>query len=175
MRAARHARDEVMTILDRLETTLRIRGGFPLEGSVATQGAKNAALPIMAASLLAKGKVTLHGVPRITDVSVMWSLLESLGARLRYEGTGTVTIDAGNVSETRAPYALVRKLNASFDLTGALLGRFGCAEVPLPGGCVLGTRATDMHEAAFRALGAHVKNEHGCLVAEAGGRRLRGG
>ncbi len=161
-------------MLDRLDTTLRVRGGARLEGSVATHGAKNAALPIMAASLLAKGKVTLHRVPRITDVSVMWSLLEALGARLRREGNGTVTIDSSNVASHRAPYTLVRKLAASFDLAGPLLGRFGRAEVPLPGGCVLGTRATDMHEQAFTALGADVKNAHGYLIATAKQRRLQG-
>ncbi len=160
--------------LDRLETTLRVRGGAPLEGSVATHGAKNAALPIMAASLLTKGKITLHHVPRITDVSVMWSLLEALGARLRFEGEGTVTIDSSNVASHRAPYTLVRKLAASFDLVGPLLGRFGRAEVPLPGGCVLGTRATDMHEQAFIALGCEVKNAHGYLIATAKYPRLRG-
>lgn len=163
-----------MNTLDRLETTLRVRGGAPLEGSVRTHGAKNAALPIMAASLLAKGKVTLHRVPRITDVSVMWSLLEALGARLRLESEGTVTIDAGNVATHRAPYTLVRKLAASFDLVGPLLGRFGRAEVPLPGGCVLGTRATDMHEQAFVALGCEVKNAHGYLIATTKRRRLEG-
>jgi UDP-N-acetylglucosamine 1-carboxyvinyltransferase len=88
-------------MLDRLETTLRVRGGARLEGSVATHGAKNAALPIMAAALLAKGKVTLHRVPHITDVSVIGSLLEALGARLRYEGADTVTIDASNVAQFR--------------------------------------------------------------------------
>jgi UDP-N-acetylglucosamine 1-carboxyvinyltransferase len=160
--------------LDRLETTLRVRGGAPLEGSVRTHGAKNAALPIMAASLLAKGKVTLHRVPRITDVSVMWSLVEALGARIRYEGNGTVTIDASNAASHRAPYTLVRKLAASFDVAGPLLGRFGRAEVPLPGGCVLGTRATDMHEQAFRALGCEVKNEGGFLIATSKKKRLQG-
>jgi UDP-N-acetylglucosamine 1-carboxyvinyltransferase len=161
-------------MLDRLETTLRIRGGARLEGSVATHGAKNAALPIMAAALLAKGTVTLHRVPRITDVSVMWSLLEALGARLRYEGDNTLTIDASNVASYRAPYALVRKLAASFDVVGPLLGRFGRAEVPLPGGCVLGTRATDLHEQAFVALGCEVHNAHGYLIAESRDGRLRG-
>jgi len=163
-----------LNTLDRLETTLRVRGGAPLEGSVRTHGAKNAALPIMAATLLAKGKVTLHRVPRITDVSVMWSLLEALGARLRYEGDGTVTIDTSNVASHRAPYTLVRKLAASFDVVGPLLGRFGRAEVPLPGGCVLGTRATDMHEQAFRALGCEVKNAHGYLIATSKRKRLQG-
>ncbi len=164
-----------MNVLDRLDTTLRVVGGARLEGSVEVQGAKNAALPIMAAALLARGKVTLHRVPRITDVSVMWSLLEALGARLSLDGRNTITIDASNVNKHRAPYALVRKLAASFDLCGPLLGRFGRAEVPLPGGCVLGTRATDMHEAAFRALAADVSVAHGYLIASAPGGRLRGG
>jgi UDP-N-acetylglucosamine 1-carboxyvinyltransferase len=164
-----------MNVLDRLDTTLRVVGGARLEGSVEVQGAKNAALPIMAAALLARGKVTLHRVPRITDVSVMWSLLEALGARLSLRGRNTITIDAANVNKARAPYTLVRKLAASFDLCGPLLGRFGRAEVPLPGGCVLGTRATDMHEAAFRALDAEVSVAHGYLIASARGGRLRGG
>src|ERR1700758_2227418 len=162
-------------MLDRLQTTLRGGGGVRLEGSVATHGAKNAALPIMAASLLAKGPVTLHRIPRITDVSVMWSLLEALGARLKLEDSHTLTIDSTNVGTHRAPYTLVRKLAASFDVTGALLGRFGRAEVPLPGGCVLGTRATDMHEQAFVALGCDVSNNHGSLIAQSKGPRLRGG
>jgi UDP-N-acetylglucosamine 1-carboxyvinyltransferase len=161
-------------MLDRLETSLRVRGGARLEGSVATHGAKNAALPIMAAALLARGTVTLRKVPRITDVSVMWSLLEALGARLRYESADVVTIDSSNVASYRAPYALVRKLAASFDIVGPLLGRFGRAEVPLPGGCVLGTRATDMHERAFVALGCEVRNAHGYLIAESKRRRLQG-
>ena len=164
-----------MNVLDRLDTTLRVVGGARLEGSVEIQGAKNAALPIMAASLLARGKVTLHRVPRITDVSVMWSLLEALGARLSLDARNTITIDASNVNKPRAPYTLVRKLAASFDLCGPLLGRFGRAEVPLPGGCVLGTRATDMHEQAFRELGAEVAVAHGYLIASAPGGRLKGG
>ena len=163
-----------MNVLDRLDTIVRCRGGHRLEGSVDIQGAKNAALPIMAAALLADGPVTLHRVPRITDVSVMWSLLEALGARLTLDGPNTVTIDPSNCNTHRAPYALVRKLAASFDLCGPLLGRFGRAEVPLPGGCVLGTRATDMHEAAFRALGASVTVSHGFLVASADNGRLSG-
>jgi UDP-N-acetylglucosamine 1-carboxyvinyltransferase len=164
-----------MNVLDRLDTSLRVVGGATLEGSVVVQGAKNAALPIMAASLMARGTVTLHRVPRITDVSVMWSLLEALGARLSLEGRNTITIDPSNVNRHRAPYALVRKLAASFDLVGPLLGRFGRAEVPLPGGCVLGTRATDMHEQAFRALDAEVSVAHGYLIASARAGRLRGG
>jgi UDP-N-acetylglucosamine 1-carboxyvinyltransferase len=163
-----------MNLLDRLDTTLRVNGGARLEGSVETHGAKNAALPIMAAALMAKGKVTLHRVPRITDVSVMWSLLEALGARLSLDGPNTLTIDASNVATYRAPWTLVRKLAASFDVVGPLLGRFGRAEVSLPGGCILGTRATDMHEMAMRTLGATVTNEHGYLIAQAPAKQLRG-
>ncbi len=163
-----------MNVLDRLETTLRVRGGHALRGSVETHGAKNAALPIMAAALLAKTPVTLHRIPRITDVSVMWQLLESLGAQVRSAGTNSITIDASGVAQHRAPYTLVRKLAASFDLVGPLLGRFGRAEVPLPGGCVLGTRATDMHETAFNALGADVSNAHGYLIATSPQGRLHG-
>lgn len=164
-----------MNVLDRLDTTLRVVGGARLEGSVEVQGAKNAALPIMAASLLARGKVTLHRVPRITDVSVMWQLLEALGARVSFHGPNTVVIDPANVNKYRAPYTLVRKLAASFDLCGPLLGRFGRAEVPLPGGCILGTRATDMHEAAFRSLSAEVSVAHGYLIASALDGVLQGG
>jgi UDP-N-acetylglucosamine 1-carboxyvinyltransferase len=158
-----------------LETSLRVRGGHRLEGSVETHGSKNAALPIMAAALLARSPVTLHRIPRITDVSVMCSLLEALGARLHQEAPGTLTIDPSNVGMVRAPYTLVRKLAASFDVVGPLLGRFGRAEVPLPGGCILGTRATDMHEQAFRALQADVSNAHGYLIATARKGRLQGG
>ncbi len=173
--ASDRAMARTMNLLDRLDTTLRVHGGARLQGSVDTHGAKNAALPIMAAALMAKGKVTLHRVPRITDVSVMWSLLEALGARLSLDGPNTITIDASNVATYRAPWTLVRKLAASFDVVGPLLGRFGRAEVSLPGGCILGTRATDMHEMAMRALGATVTNEHGYLIAQAPGRTLRGG
>jgi hypothetical protein len=93
----------IMNVLDRLETTLRVRGGHQLLGSVETHGAKNAALPIMAAALLAKTPVTLHRVPSITDVSVMWQLLEALGARLRSEGKGTITIDPTGFRRTARP------------------------------------------------------------------------
>ncbi len=163
-----------MNVLERLETTLRVRGGHRLSGSVETHGAKNAALPIMAAALMAKSPVTLHRIPNITDVSVMRQLLEALGARIQSEGAGTLTIDPSNLSNFRAPYTLVRKLAASFDLAGPLLGVFGHAEVPLPGGCILGTRATDLHEHAFRALGARISNAHGYLIATAGPHGLRG-
>jgi UDP-N-acetylglucosamine 1-carboxyvinyltransferase len=92
-----------VNVLDRLDTILRCHGGHRLEGSIDTHGAKNAALPIMAAAILTNDTVTLHRVPRITDVSVMWSLLEALGARLTLDGPNTITIDSSNVNTHRAP------------------------------------------------------------------------
>ncbi len=156
-----------MDSLEGLRTRLIVEGGHRLEGSLAPPGAKNAALPIMAASILCEGEVVLHRVPRITDVDVMAAILESLGARVREQPGGTLVIDAASINSNIAPYALVSKLNASFDVTGALLGRFGRAEVPLPGGCVLGPRAVDMHLHGFEALGANVDLEHGSVVVTA--------
>jgi len=161
-----------MDALEGLRTRLIVEGGHRLEGSLAPPGAKNAALPIMAASILCEGDVILHRVPRITDVDVMAAILESLGARVREQPGGTLVIDAASLNSNTAPYALVSKLNASFDVTGALLGRFGRAEVPMPGGCILGPRAVDMHLHGFEALGAKVDLEHGCVVVTAS--QLRG-
>ncbi len=154
-----------MQSLEELRTRLVIDGGRRLEGSLCVPGAKNAALPIMAASLLAAGEVILHYVPRITDVDVMAAILESLGARVREQAGGTLVIDTSTVDSWRAPYALVSKLNASFDVTGALLARFGRAQVPQPGGCILGPRAIDMHLKGFERLGASVSLEHGSVIA----------
>src|SRR5579864_1725 len=161
-----------MDSLEGLRTKLIVEGGHRLEGTLAPPGAKNAALPIMAAAILCQSEVVLHRVPRITDVDVMTAILESLGARVREKPGGTLVIDAAQVNSHTAPYALVSKLNASFDVTGALLGRFGQAEVPRPGGCILGPRAVDMHLHGFEALGAKVDLEHGSVVVGAG--TLRG-
>lgn len=156
-----------MDSLEGLRTRLLIEGGRRLEGVVAPPGAKNAALPIMAACLLCESEVILHRVPRITDVDVMAAILESLGARVREQPGGTLIIDGSSVNSHTAPYALVSKLNASFDVTGALLGRFGHAEVPRPGGCILGPRAVDMHLHGFESLGARVDLEHGSVIVSA--------
>jgi UDP-N-acetylglucosamine 1-carboxyvinyltransferase len=156
-----------MDHLDGLRTRLVIDGGHRLEGSVEAPGAKNAALPIMAAAILAEGEVVLHAVPRITDVDVMTSILESLGARVREQPGGTLVIDTAPINASAAPYALVSKLNASFDVTGPLLARFGRAQVPQPGGCVLGPRAVDLHLKGFELLGASVTLEHGSIIAAA--------
>src|SRR5215471_12307028 len=108
----------MMDSLEGLRTRLVIDGGRRLEGTIPAPGAKNAALPIMAASILAEGEVVLHNVPRITDVDVMAALLESLGARVREQAGGTLLIETSAVASQAAPYALVSKLNASFDVAG---------------------------------------------------------
>ncbi len=153
--------------LEGLSTRLVIEGGRRLEGVLDAPGAKNAALPIMAASVLAEGEVVLHHVPRITDVDVMIAILESLGARVREQPGGTLVINTASVNSHAAPYALVSRLNASFDITGALLARFGRAQVPQPGGCILGPRTVDLHLKGFEALGASVNLEHGSIIAAA--------
>jgi UDP-N-acetylglucosamine 1-carboxyvinyltransferase len=144
---------------------LVINGGIPLKGEIEANGAKNAALPIMAACILAAGKIKLKRIPDISDVRIMGELLEQMGASVCFEGGGDVVIDTSGLKETRAPYKLVRKLNASFDVTGALAGRFGEAFVPLPGGCVIGTRAIDLHLEGFKALGCNIGQEPGGFVA----------
>jgi UDP-N-acetylglucosamine 1-carboxyvinyltransferase len=156
-----------MESLDGLRTRLVVEGGRRLEGVVDVPGAKNAALPIMAAAILAQGEVVIHNVPRITDVDVMTALLESLGARVREQPGGSLVIDTASMDSTAPPYALVSRLNASFDVAGPLLARFRRTEVPQPGGCVLGPRAIDMHLKGFEQLGATVSLEHGSIVATA--------
>ena len=128
----------------------------------------------MAAALLAKGTVTLHRIPRITDVSVMWSLLEALGARIRSKGDNT----SRSTPATSRPIARPTRWCASSPLRSISSDRCwdasGAPRCRLPGGCVLGTRATDMHEQAFVALGCDVHNAHGYLIAQARGSRLVG-
>lgn len=151
---------------------LLIRGGKKISGKIRVNGAKNAALPIMAACILVKGEVILKRVPDISDVWVMADILRSLGAEVDFEGKGEMRINTDNVSITTAPYELVKQIHASFDITGPLLARFNKAEVHLPGGCVIGTRAVDLHIEGFGRLGAEVDLEHGILKAKS--RELKG-
>ena len=144
---------------------LKVIGGNKLNGSIEVSGAKNAALPIMAASLLTGEDIKLTRVPNISDVWIMADILRSLGAKVDFEGKGEMLINAGGVNRVNPSYELVGKMNASFDITGPLLARFGEASVPLPGGCNLGSRPVDMHISAFRDLGAHVVYEHGYVKA----------
>lgn len=145
---------------------LRVTGGRELRGSVAVSGAKNAALPIMAASLLATKPVTLHRVPRLQDIITMSHLLERLGATVETDGH-SIRIDPRKVTVTTAPYDLVRTMRASFWVLGPLLARFGKASVSQPGGCAIGVRPVDLHVAGLRAIGARVSTKRGMVSARA--------
>ena len=147
--------------------TIRIHGGNPLCGDVTISGSKNATLPLLAASLLVKGHTVIENVPRIDDVYDMIEMLRALGAKCDFVEDTTLSIDARAISSVSAPYDLVRKMRGSFYVAGALLGRFGEAEVPLPGGCVIGSRPVDFHIDGFKALGAVVEERHGVMHARA--------
>ena len=151
---------------------LVVQGGHALHGQMVANGAKNAALPIMAAALLAKGKVVLRRVPNISDVWTLAGILKSMGCRVDYDGHGLMEIDTSTLTTTKAPDHLVRKMNASFDVMGPLLAAYGEGEVSLPGGCNLGSRPVDLHLAGFRKLGAEVSSQRGFVRANA--KKLRG-
>src|SRR5688572_16289886 len=123
---------------------LVIRGGRPLTGTVAASGAKNSALPLMAATILAPGEHVLEHVPRLADTRTMARVLEALGAKVRWDGT-TMRIDSSVCSSVEAPYELVRTMRASVYVLGPLLARFCRARVSLPGGCAWGPRPVDLH------------------------------
>ncbi|NED98130.1 UDP-N-acetylglucosamine 1-carboxyvinyltransferase [Phytoactinopolyspora alkaliphila] len=145
---------------------LRVIGGASLRGSVHVSGAKNSALKLMAATLLAEGASTLHDVPAITDVDYMGELLTRLGAHVS-RADGTITVDVPEKLAHEAPYELVRRLRASICVLGPLLARCGAADVALPGGDAIGSRGLDMHIAGLQRLGAEVNVEHGFVVARA--------
>ncbi|MGI6458625.1 MAG: UDP-N-acetylglucosamine 1-carboxyvinyltransferase [Candidatus Hydrogenedentales bacterium] len=142
-----------------------IRGGRPLHGSVYVRGAKNAALPLMAAALLSEEPCVLHNVPCLHDVFTMDKILSGMGMRIDFTGR-SMTLDASDVNSQEAPYDLVRKMRASFFVLGPLLGRFGKARVSLPGGCAIGTRPVDIHLKGLEALGASITIQEGYIVAE---------
>jgi UDP-N-acetylglucosamine 1-carboxyvinyltransferase len=134
-----------------------IEGGRPLSGTVRAAGNKNAALPVLAASILASGEVRLTNIPRIRDVETMVELLDDLGADIEWTGPNEVRVDGRGVSKTDLDPDLAREIRASFLLAGPLLSRFGHVTVPPPGGDVIGRRRLDTHVHAFTALGAEVK------------------
>ncbi len=142
-----------------------VKKSNPLKGSVRIDGAKNAVLPIIAATLLAKGKSVLREVPNLKDVHVISDLLRHLGAEVEYKGT-TLTVDATNLTTYDAPYELVRKMRASFLVMGPLLARFNQTKISMPGGCAIGTRPIDLHLKGFKALGANVVMDHGFVEAK---------
>ena len=143
-----------------------IEGGARLHGEVEVAGAKNLALKLMAASLLASGRTTFHNVPRIKDVNTMRAVLEGLGAGSSLSGH-TLEIDTDDISSYTAPYELVRQMRASLVVLGPLVGRFGEAEVSAPGGCNLGLRKFNFHLDGLRALGADIELDHGFIKATA--------
>jgi len=149
---------------------LLVTGGARLEGAVVVSGAKNSALKLMAAALLAPGRTVLRNVPRIQDCFTMGEVLEHLGAGVAWDGN-TVTIDATTLTSVEAPYELVRRMRASTAVLGSLLARAGQARVAMPGGDEIGSRPIDLHIAGLRSMGAHVGSEHGFLVAETAGLR----
>jgi len=149
------------------EEQIVVMGGVHLQGEVQVAGSKNSSLPILAASLLAaRGQSVLHNVPEISDVEIMCKMIASLGAQVSREGH-TVIIDASNLQTAVAPEQYVRQMRASFYVAAPLLARLRSAEVPMPGGCVLGARPIDYHVNAFRKMGAHINVERGAMLAKA--------
>jgi UDP-N-acetylglucosamine 1-carboxyvinyltransferase len=143
-----------------------IQGGHPLKGTIYVSGAKNAILPVMAASLLAPGKSVLSNVPNLIDIKTMAHLMRIIGARVE-SGDGKMYIDSTDVCYCEAPYELVSKMRASIYVLGPLLARLGEAKVSFPGGCAIGTRPVDLHLKAIEKLGAEVTIEHGYIHAKA--------
>lgn len=150
-----------------------IHGGRPLMGEVTISGAKNAAVAIIPAALLVDGVCRIENIPQISDVTLLFSILEELGARVRVLNRHTVEIDSRHVHSTQPSFELVRRIRASYYLLGALLGRFGKATVAMPGGCNFGVRPIDQHVKGFRAMGAEV-TEGNLVQAVAKGGRLTG-
>ncbi|MGL5328533.1 MAG: UDP-N-acetylglucosamine 1-carboxyvinyltransferase [Peptostreptococcaceae bacterium] len=141
-----------------------VKKSNPLRGTVKIDGAKNAVLPIIAATLLAKGKSVIREVPNLRDVHVISDLLRHLGAEVEYSDK-TLIVDATNITTCEAPYELVRKMRASFLVMGPLLSRFNHTKISMPGGCAIGTRPIDLHLKGFRCLGADVEIDHGFVEA----------
>jgi UDP-N-acetylglucosamine 1-carboxyvinyltransferase len=145
-----------------------IRGGRPLRGVIPISGAKNSALKLMVAALLSDKPLTLDRMPRLADTRFSATLLESLGVRVDWpEGSATARFHAPEITSTIAPYDLVRKMRASFNVLGPMLARVGHATVSLPGGCAIGARPVDLHLKAFEAMGADLVIEEGYVKAAA--------
>ena len=157
--------------MDRYE----IIGGTPLSGAVTISGAKNAAVAILPAALLVAGKCRVENVPDISDVRILLDILKNMGAVIVQPEPGVVELDCTNIHTTSPDPALVRRMRASYYLMGALMSRFGNAEVALPGGCNFAARPIDQHIKGFRALGAKVDETPECVYIEPGPGGLKGG
>lgn len=149
-----------------------INGGPRLKGTLRVSGAKNAALPIMAASILCEGEVTLHDIPRVADVASLTELLNKLGVDTAWVGDNSLKLVARDEMNCKAEYEIVRKMRASICVLGPLLAKRRKAQVALPGGCAIGDRPVDLHIRAIRQLGADVELVNGDICAKA--KRLRG-
>ncbi len=146
---------------------LRINGGKKLSGSVKISGAKNAALPLIALSILSKNEVVIKNLPAVSDIHTLIQLLSNLGAKCEFLDANTAKIDPREVNSTKAIYDIVRKMRASILVLGPLLARFRHCEVSLPGGCAIGARPIDLHLSALEKMGAEVKIEQGYVVCTA--------
>ncbi len=144
-----------------------MKGGIPLVGEVMISGAKNAALGILAASIMTDEDVLIDNLPDVCDINVMLEAIEGIGARVRRIDRHTVKINASSINSITVDDEYIRRIRASYYLIGALLGRFKNAEVPLPGGCNIGSRPIDQHLKGFRALGATIEIENGLVKAGA--------
>lgn len=151
---------------------LIVTGGAPLCGEIRISGAKNAALPVLIASLLTDEPINISNIPHLNDITTALELLGQLGVIVQVDEKMTVEADAGEVTQVKAPYELVKTMRASILVLGPLLARFGEAEVSLPGGCAIGTRPVNLHLKGLRAMGAEISVSQGYIRAKA--QRLRG-
>ena len=151
-----------------------IIGGTPLQGEVTISGAKNAAVAILPAALLVSGSCRIENVPDISDVRILVDILRDLGAKIEYEDRNVLLIDSTNITGTHPDPVLVRKMRASYYLMGVLLGRFGHADVALPGGCNFASRPIDQHIKGFLALGADVEETEDYVLMQPGEDGLHG-
>ena len=149
-----------------------IQGGKSLKGKVRISGSKNAALPILAATILTDKKNIIRNVPKLRDIDTFCRLLTSLGTKIKKETNKKVSADCSNISNLEAPYDLVKTMRASFLVMGPLLARFGEAKVSLPGGCAIGARPINLHLKGFQSMGAKIKIKDGYVLAKA--KRLKG-
>jgi UDP-N-acetylglucosamine 1-carboxyvinyltransferase len=152
-----------VTYLNRLV----VSGGHKLQGNVKISGAKNAALAVLAASLISTGESIIHNVPRILDVSYLCEIMKALGAEAEFVGANSVRVKIDSLTSSKTEYGIAKKLRASNLVLGPLLARTGEAEIPLPGGCQIGSRPMDLHVKGMKMLGADIKLEHGYIVGRA--------
>ena len=151
---------------------LVVTGPTPLKGEVVINGAKNAAVAILPATLLIDGICTIENLPNISDIKISCEILEKLGAKITWNNKNSITVDTTNITTTKAPLDLTSKFRASYYIIGAMLGRMGEIEVGMPGGCKLGARPIDQHIKGFESLGANVTVEKGTIHAKC--RKLKG-